>query len=161
MNVQLNTKINTFVFDSSKYCTWGSNTNTSDWLPHATILARGDNTFDYYSFTVDRASAFAIFDIDYGRSSEDFLETHIEVFDERGNLVSYSNGLSSSFGQGGSTSWHDDFEAFDLNEPGIYYVKISKHWKKEIPVGASYILHISIHEHSINYEAGDKTLISD
>ncbi|PHS16936.1 MAG: hypothetical protein COA78_03530 [Blastopirellula sp.] len=73
------------------------NTNTSGTIPHATIVATGNGTFDYFSFDVilnPISNPLGIFDIDYGNTSEKAggqIDTVLALFDSEGKVLAYND----------------------------------------------------------------------
>ena len=68
--------------------------NRSTTMAHASVLATGDNTFDYYSFTLSREST-VILDIDYGMQDFDSV---IRIMIET-KQISLEDGLSYATNQ--------------------------------------------------------------
>jgi len=54
-------------------------TNTSTIIPHVSIAGTGDNSYDYYQFTVSTVPALAIFDIDDAN-----FDTYLRLYNEAG-----------------------------------------------------------------------------
>lgn len=140
-------------------------TNTSTLIPHATINATGDDTFDFYSFTVTNSGDRGIFDIDFGNEVNDQLDTHIFLFDSAGNIV--TNPLTGApaenddpglvtVGAQGSTSILDSYLEVTFETPGVYVLGVGELGTSAVtggltgaPVrsGSDYVLQISIENH--------------
>ena len=61
--------------------------NTSTTVPHATINGTGDNTYDYYSFTVPEGGGIATIDVDGGYNTDInglpyVLDSCLRLFDD-------------------------------------------------------------------------------
>ncbi len=56
--------------------------NTSTEIPHVSVRGSGDNSFDYYSFTVPAAGSRGIFDID-DTSQNPYIDAHLRLYDQR------------------------------------------------------------------------------
>ncbi|MCP4469988.1 MAG: hypothetical protein GY815_04760, partial [Gammaproteobacteria bacterium] len=84
--------------------------NTSQDIPHVTISGTGDESHDYYAFTVSTANSRAIFDIDYGYSTEEgSFDTYLRIYDESGNLLTENDDNEMTYGQEGSIDTLDSF----------------------------------------------------
>lgn len=128
-----------------------TNTNTSTLIPHVSILGSGDDTYDYFSFTVAQAPSQAIFDVDNGAefgNGGESVDTYIRVYDAAGNLVASNDDASINYGQGGSVSPLDSFLLHTFTQPGVYRVKVSRYPDSPVTQGATYDLHIS-NQHNV------------
>jgi len=119
--------------------------NTSEVMPHVSIIGTGDNSVDYFKFTIAKPSSRIIIDIDRGASNDSGrFDSYLELYNETGERLSYNDDSVISNGQEGSTSALDAFLITTLNQIGTYYVKVSAYPGSPIPHGATYILHISM-----------------
>ena len=121
-----------------------SDSNTSETIPHVTILGTGDDTFDYYSFDVELANSYAIFDIDHGQSDNGFVDTYLTLYDEEGNTLAYNDDSSQSAGQGGSSSNLDSYIEYQFDTAGKYIIEVGRCCKGPVTLGADYTLNISL-----------------
>jgi len=114
-------------------------TNTSTIIPHVSIAGTGDNSYDYYQFTVSTVPALAIFDIDDAN-----FDTYLRLYNEAGSLISSNDDASTSYGQGGSNSGLQSFLTYTFNTAGVYTLKVSRYSDNYINNGFSYTLHVSL-----------------
>ena len=123
-----------------------SNSNTSETLPHVTILGGGDGSYDYFSFTVTNAQSNAIFDIDYGFTNDSLtsMDSDLTLYDPSGNEILYSDDSVVSEGGGGSSSGLDSFFEYEFSQPGTYVLRVSRFSRNEVRENESYTLHISL-----------------
>ena len=139
--------------------------NTSTSIPHITINGTGDNSFDYYEFTVTGASMLdpvtGIFDIDGGSGGVGSMDAELFLFDAATGVVLAENddALSIVEGAGGSTSTLDSFLQFDFDTDGQYVIAVAE-WdsnantgginptSNEIDPGDTYTLQISLEDHA-------------
>ena len=106
--------------------------NTSQTIPHVTVFANGNNTFDHYSFTVNQLPAIGIFDIDNTRDAD----TLITLFDASGTQLAENDDAATSFGQGGSLTRRtdnngvaislDSFISFNFSQTGTYIIRVGE-----------------------------------
>jgi len=125
-------------------------TNTSESIPHVTIIGTGNDSFDYYSFDVDVVPAKVIFDIDYGYEppKDDAVDIYLYLYDSAENLTAQNDDASVSYGQGGSSTRQDSYLEYEFTETGRYTIKVARYPNSVIPEGDTYQLHISL-EHAI------------
>ncbi|MCL4200996.1 MAG: choice-of-anchor L domain-containing protein [Pirellulaceae bacterium] len=138
--------------------------NTSQTIPHMTLLGRGDGaSVDYYSFLVENASpanpAQAYFDIDYGWNGffdPTSVELDLALFDAAGTLLASNDGAPSWYGADGSTSSRDPFISYAFTTPGTYVIGVAREPStptngsingRAIPSGTTYTLHASVEGH--------------
>lgn len=137
----------------------GADPDIKDGLdsPHASIQATGDDTFDYYSFTVPVGGARLIIDLDYGSTSG--LDGHIRLLSPGGSEIANDDDSDSTRGAGGSqtdylspgpTSYDPILEIVVANG-GLYAVEVGRSafgnpGYAEVTAGTSYTLHISVPE---------------
>ncbi len=119
-------------------------TNTSEQIPHTTIIGTGDDSHDYFKFTVDKTPSIAILDIDYGYNHGGSFDSYIRLYNGSGNLIAENDDSNFTNGQTGSTSNLDSFLTFTFNTTGIYYLKVSQYSQSPIPSSATYSLHVSL-----------------
>jgi len=119
-------------------------TNTSEYIPHATVEGTGDDSVDYYSFTVPTPGTRGIFDIDYGLIPGG-VDTWIELYDSNGNFLAFSDDSDPAWGQGGSFHPIDSYLEYTFAEPGTYYVAVGSFPSLQpVPSGTSYTLQVSL-----------------
>ena len=132
-----------------------SNTNTSTSMPHISVLGTGDNSYDYYTFTVSSVPAQAVFDIDNGVTNDDgSFDSYLYLLNGDGNEISRNDDSNTSSGQGGSISGLDSYLAYTFTQVGTYYIQVAKFPGQEIPSNATYDLHISL-EHTLADDDND------
>ena len=122
------------------------NSNTSQTLPHATVLGKGDgeNDVDYYAFTVTGKDSQVILDIDFKAGSDKHFDTYLELYNSDGTLIFNNDDANwHTDGQGGSTSIYDSYLELTL-QPGTYYVKVSAYGTEAIAEGSAYQLHVTV-----------------
>jgi hypothetical protein len=74
--------------------------NTSTTIPHITIAGTGNNTVDFYSFTVSHAGDRAIFDID----NTNGWDSNLVLYDTDGTTaLTFNDDAPATYGQGGSS----------------------------------------------------------
>ncbi len=132
-------------------------TNTSLTLPHATVLGFGDNTFDYYSFTVAFPNTLGIFDIDHtSAAGGQSLDLELFLFALDGTLLAQNDDFSPvTAGAGGSISTEDPFIQHTFTDPGRYVIGVGRFNSIALPTGIGgseikpgdqYTLHVSVPE---------------
>ncbi|MBD1863356.1 MULTISPECIES: tandem-95 repeat protein [Trichocoleus] len=110
-----------FIFSKSS----DNNIENSTTIPHATVSATGDGTFDYYSFTAGGPTA--ILDIDFGVKATGSIDTQLFLFDQTGALVVQNDNASTSNGGLGSASGADAYiKATNLTANQVYIVGVSQ-----------------------------------
>ena len=120
-------------------------TNTSETIPHATMLGTGNGTFDVYRFTVATANTRAIFDIDFTNN----LDSYLRLFAEDGQLLS-SNDDTFIFEDLGSDTSLDSFLEHTFDTPGQYFIEVGSCCSPNpVSAGAAYELHISVESQSL------------
>jgi hypothetical protein len=102
--------------------------NTSTTIPHATVEGTGDDSVDYYSFTVTQAGARGIFDIDYAAgvcdSSLAGFDAFIALYDSNDNVLAFNDDADTTVGQGGSVCGFDSYFEHTFATPGTYYIAV-------------------------------------
>lgn len=134
-----------------------SNSNTSTTIPHVTISAAGDESLDYYSFTVKNVGEKAIFDIDFATG---LLDSLLRLFDSRGTLLSSNDDSPTTLGQGGSVSALDSYLEFTFSAPGTYVIEIGAVVEGPVPMvvptgiptGENYQLQVSLENSVIPFD---------
>ena len=125
-------------------------TNTSESLPHATVNGTGNDTWDYYSFTVSQAGDGVILDVDEGifcaPEGCPGFDSWINLYDSSGQSLATNDDESTEWGQGGSISGVDSFLEYTFETPGTYYVAVGTCCVGPIADGVIYQLHVSIGE---------------
>ncbi|NNF69853.1 MAG: hypothetical protein HKN01_08795 [Acidimicrobiia bacterium] len=121
-----------------------TSSNTSTTIPHISILGTGNNTFDYYSFTV-AAGSFGIFDIDYGETyGPGSVDTWLHLFDSSGVLLASDDDSSTSWGAGGSVDSYDSYIEYTFASAGTYVIRVREYFDYPVPAGATYTLQVSL-----------------
>lgn len=121
-------------------------TNTSQIMPHVSIIGSGDDSYDYFEFSVLTAPSQAIFDIDGASSLNGSFDSYLRLFNAQEVLLASNDDSSQSAGESGSISSLDSFLIYDFSETGTYYIKVSRFSDSVIPSGSTYTLHISVEE---------------
>ncbi|NQZ20436.1 MAG: M4 family metallopeptidase [Colwellia sp.] len=123
----------------------GNNTeNTSESIPHVTITATGDNSYDYFTFTVASAPSVGIFDIDYAMDQGGSFDSYLRLYNQQGELIDSNDDAGIQLGQQGSLHSYDSFLIHAFNSPGEYTIKVSQYSDSPISVNATYQLNISL-----------------
>jgi len=84
--------------------------NISELTSHASILGRGNKTFDFYSFNSVVGQAF--FDIDYGINSGGSFDSWIELYDSSYTRIAYNDNSYTT--ESGSFGTFDSFMSYEL-----------------------------------------------
>lgn len=114
------------------------------FLPHVTIDGTGNNTYDYYQFTVEADNALGIFDIDYGYGNGNYLNSHIYIFNSSGEELANNWYSYPAYGAKGSIHNYDAFLSYQFESAGTYYIKVANHSDSVVTDGRTYQLHISL-----------------
>ena len=115
----------------------GINISTSSL--HASVLASGDNTVDFYAFNGIAGQAY--FDIDYAMNFGGSFDSWMQLYDSSFNLLAYNDDSSI---ESGSVHVYDSFISYNLAVDDIYYVAVGSYPSLgDIPFGANYTLQIS------------------
>ena len=139
--------------------------NTSTVIPHLTVTAVGNDSFDYYSFVVPSAPARGIFDIDYGTTGNPLTDVNTQIFlyDSAGVLQNLNSDSPITWGSGGSTSTLDSYLDHTFLTPGTYVIAVAATPSlgatggvSGTPVrnGSTYTLQLSIEGHPAVTTAG-------
>ena len=130
--------------------------NTSTTIPHASVVAVGDGTFDYYAFTVPFAGAKGILDVDTGpfETLGILQDPFLVLYNPQGIPIASQDDSPMSFGQGGSINNNDPGFPFTFATGGRHFVRISavifgqgQTSENPIPQGQGYVLHVSVEGH--------------
>ena len=116
----------------------------STTIPHATVNGSGNDTFDYYAFTVPAGGMQArigLLDIDYGMFDFDPM---LALYDSDGNLIAFNDDNYPE--DPGSAFFYDSFIGAQLPS-GNYVVEVLSYPGNPIPTGADYQLHVSVEGH--------------
>ena len=122
----------------------------STTVPHATINGTGDDTYDYYSFTVPAGSGITTIDVDGAYPGFDSI---IRLYDSLDAEQQNNNGFITAsddqdYRDPGSVDLKDSALEYPLGA-GTYYVKVGSYWENTVPAGASYKLNVSIPNHPL------------
>jgi len=136
--------------------TANANIFRSTEIPHATVQATGDGSFDYYVFEVT-SPGVAYFDIDFGVTSGGVgdVDTELFLFNSAGALLAENDDSLTSNGAGGSTKSDDAFIEYTFTEAGTYVIGVGAFDSSVQPgsgiitgsapaPGSTYTLHISL-----------------
>lgn len=114
--------------------------NISESTVHASVLATGDGTVDYFSFYA--LSGQAYFDIDYGIDFGGSFDPWIELYDA--SFTSLASNDDSFPIESGSFGGYDSFIDYNLMSDGLYYISVGSYpHLSNIPFGSNYTLQIS------------------
>ncbi|GAX59177.1 cell surface receptor IPT/TIG [Candidatus Scalindua japonica] len=108
----------------------GPNPNVifSDVVPWVSIVAPANNdTFDYYSFSVNNGGDVGIFDVDFGVGGVGSIDTTIALWDSLGNVLpfGFNDDSNAALGAAGSVSDLDPFLPYVFQNPGLYIVGVA------------------------------------
>ncbi len=123
-----------------------SNIANSTTVPHATVNGTGNNTHDYYSFTVPQAgvAGLGVFDIDGAMPS---FDSYLQLYDASGNLLSANDDASLD---PGSQHRYDSYLQYTFPQAGTYYIKVGQCCTPNpVPSSAVYNLNVSVPNHSV------------
>lgn len=133
-------------------------TNTSEMIPHVTVQGAGDNSFDFYSFTVESANSLGIFDIDYAYDGTPNSDMAIHLFNSAGAWLASNHTANATWGQAGSTTAFDPYLEYNFASPGLYVIAVAQEFSTPLPNGrvggsgvkpdTSYTLQVSVPEPS-------------
>lgn len=136
---------NAQVIDASFDTSASPDIKHATFIPHVSISATGNDTYDFYQFTVVTAGSYGIFDTDYGTHDiGGSFDTYIRLYDSTGTLVKSDDDSSFSDGANGSTSGLDSYFTHTFTEAGIYTLKVSRYSDSVIPASGDYVLQISL-----------------
>lgn len=112
-------------------------------VPHATVYGTGNDTYDYYSFTVTQAgvNTTGVFDIDGANFTDGaVLDSYLRLYDESGNLLRENDDASVD---PGSASNRDSYLQYDFQSAGTYYIAVGRCCVSPVPPSSTYRLHVS------------------
>ena len=136
----------TMFFDPN---TGNTSVNTSESVPHISILGTGTNVVDTYEFTAT-AGAHGIFDIDFAHNvSAVYLDTVLALRDTSGNLLALNDDSPISYGAGGSVGPYDSYLEYTFGSTGTYRLEVWKYNHVVVPRYATYELNISLTNHAL------------
>jgi hypothetical protein len=133
--------------------------DTSATIPHATINGTGNETFDYYAFTVPDTAAtqgtLTIFDVDHSNQGMYTFDPTIVLYHSSGAFLARGE---DGWNDPGSAYPRDAYLEYRFFEPGTYYIAVGGlytwDWRfpelsHSYPVnqGATYQLHVSVEGH--------------
>jgi len=116
--------------------------NISEQTSHVSVLGRGNNALDFFSFNGSAGQAF--FDIDYAKNSGNSFNSWIELYDSSYTRLAYND--DSYTAESGSFSTFDSFMTYEFEYSSLYYVVVGQNCNcqlTELYWGADYTLHIS------------------
>ena len=116
--------------------------NISELTSHASILGRGNKTFDFYSFNSVVGQAF--FDIDYGINSGGSFDSWIELYDSSYTRIAYNDNSYTT--ESGSFGTFDSFMSYEFEASSLYYIAVGQTCDckmSRMSYGVDYTLHIS------------------
>lgn len=133
--------------------------NTSTTVPHLTITATGNDSFDYYSFVVPEAGMRGIFDLDNGVTGNPLtdVDTQIFLYNSAGTLLDLSATSPTTWGAGGSTNVADPYIEYTFPAAGTYVIGVAGTPSIGMPGGitgtpvrngGTYTLQVSIEGHT-------------
>ncbi|MCP3997986.1 MAG: hypothetical protein GY722_23445, partial [bacterium] len=130
--------------------------NTSIAMPHVKVRGTGNDTFDYYAFTVENAGDRGIFDIDNSN-----MDAYLRLFDSTGTRLALNDDAPTTWGAGGSDNELDSFLEYTFSAPGLYVIEVGRCCLPDtVPDGASYELQISIGSEQAILLNRDRFLVS-
>ncbi|UBF28638.1 filamentous hemagglutinin N-terminal domain-containing protein [Kovacikia minuta CCNUW1] len=93
----------------------------STQIPYVTVSAGGDDSFDYYAFTVETPDSRGIFDIDTGANN---LDTQVFLFDSMGKLLDSNDDAPITAGAAGSLDSFNSYLNYSFTAPGTYIIGV-------------------------------------
>ncbi|MCC6920194.1 MAG: pre-peptidase C-terminal domain-containing protein [Alphaproteobacteria bacterium] len=93
----------------------------STTAPHVSVVGVGDNNYDWYRVTVAAGTTLR-FDID---GTTNGLDPLLELYDQNGTKVAWSNDSLVTAGGGGSTEVYDSLLTYTVPAAGTYYLGIA------------------------------------
>lgn len=137
-----------FIFANSFTSTYDQDINTeagqniSELTSHASILGKGNDALDFFSFNAVVGQAF--FDIDYAKHSGGSFNSWIELYDSSRTRLAYNDDSYTT--ESGSVHIYDSFINYEFETSGLYYIAVGQTCNcqmEDIYAGADYTLHIS------------------
>lgn len=138
--------------------------NTSTTIPHVSIVASGNDTLDYFSFTVAAAGSLVILDIDTAGLTNP-LDSNIRLLTAGGVEVTNDNDSDAAYGAGGSVVNPgnppfsiDAYIQWLIAAPGLYTVEVGEvafglPGYDVVPSGVAYNLNVSVENHAVRVTA--------
>ncbi|HEV8679979.1 MAG TPA: M10 family metallopeptidase C-terminal domain-containing protein [Stellaceae bacterium] len=131
--------------DGSFVQTYAQIIQDSTVTPHATVVARGSGSFEYYSVTVT-AGATGVFDIDQTDFGQD---TYIRLYDTDGTtqLAFDDDGTVDDPGSAGvsqGNSVFDSYLTYQFANAGTYFLRVEHFGGTALAAGARYTLNVSL-----------------
>ena len=123
----------------------------STTVPHATVDGTGNNTFDYYAFSVPqaRSSTIGLFDIDgavvcpIGGGICEGFDSYLQLYDTNGNLLAEDDDDREDPGSEGSTGLDSSLE-YTFPSAGTYYIAVGSCCVGPVWNGMTYQLQVSL-----------------
>lgn len=109
--------------------------NTSTTMPHVTVMGFGDNTFDFYSFTIASPGQRGIFDIDFAYDGSGYSDMSMHLFKADGTWLASNTNSSAAYGALGSTTHHDPYLEYVFSSAGVYVLGLAQEYTIPLPVG--------------------------
>jgi hypothetical protein len=138
-------------FDTRNDASVAASTTT----PFVSIQGTGDDTYDYYSFTVSTAGSKGTFDID----ATNGWDATLFLFNSAGDLLTRNDDGSFLFNDAGSISLLDPSFTYTFANTGTYYLGVSRFSASqtsggiapgsEVPSGKNYTLNLSVENHLV------------
>ncbi len=120
-----------------------ANIESSTTIPHVSIQATGDGSYDWFNFTVSGSGSHSVLlDIDNGMND---IDTTMWLYNSTLGQITSNDDHGPL--DNGSIHTFDSWIATSLLA-GNYYVRIAQFWDNPVPVGADYTLNISVADHS-------------
>ncbi|MBD3245985.1 MAG: PEP-CTERM sorting domain-containing protein [Candidatus Omnitrophica bacterium] len=137
------------------YFSVGANSDIVDsaTVPWVSVSGTGNDTYDYYSFTVPFAGSQGIFEIDYGYGVGGSIDPILLLYASPYNQLDGDDDSNPAWGAGGSTSWLDSYLPhgggwYTFHSPGLYYLRVSEWSRGPVRPGGTYTLQASVSGHS-------------
>jgi hypothetical protein len=103
----------------------------STTIPHASVDGTGNDTFDYYSFTVpQQGTTSSTFDIDSTEGGSMFgYDSYLRLFDSSGTVLAFSDDSAVDAGSTEDSSvglgmTRDSYLTYTFSTPGTYYIEV-------------------------------------
>ncbi|MFT5126014.1 MAG: Ca2+-binding RTX toxin-like protein, partial [Verrucomicrobiales bacterium] len=124
-------------------------------IPHVSVMGTGDGTMDYFSFTVDVAGSFGVFDID-----DNTFDTELFLFDQAGNVLAENDDAPADPGSNNLAS----SITYTFASAGTYTIGVGAFDSTAAAgvitgntpqAGDTYTLHLSLQNHALNADPTD------
>jgi hypothetical protein len=103
----------------------------STTIPHAEVDGKGNDTFDYYSFTVpQQGTTSSTFDIDSTEGGSMFgYDSYLRLFDSSSTVLAFSDDSAVDPGStedpsSGAGMTRDSYLTYTFSTPGTYYIEV-------------------------------------